>query len=61
MTKRLSGRTVDRRKFLTGVAIAGAATAVADLPNEAVAKAPAVPIITPKSSARVAAAAAKPK
>ena len=51
MTKRLSGHAVNRRKFLTGVAIAGAATAVADCPNEAIAKSSAQPPAAVKPSA----------
>jgi acetolactate synthase-1/2/3 large subunit len=60
MARKLSDRTVNRRNFLTGVAVAGAATAMTDLNNEAVAKSSGAPTAVKPSalrpSAKVAAA-----
>ncbi len=50
MAKRLPGHSVDRRTFLTGVAVAGAAT-MTDLSSEAAAKAPIAPSEPAKPSA----------
>jgi acetolactate synthase-1/2/3 large subunit len=51
MAGKMSRHTVNRRNFLTGVAVAGAATAVTDLKNEAAAKLPAAPVPEARPSA----------
>jgi acetolactate synthase-1/2/3 large subunit len=51
MAGKISRPTVSRRNFLAGVAVAGAATAAADLNNEAVAASPAAPSTSTKPSA----------
>jgi thiamine pyrophosphate-dependent acetolactate synthase large subunit-like protein len=52
MTENVPKRAVSRRNFLGGVAVAGAATAVTNISNEAVASASTAPVAAPKPSAQ---------